>query len=117
LEPESLESRIFSKLQSQERHTYISDIDRHFDTPTILRPQLSAKEKDTWLLSLWNGQKDEYPCMAQIARDFLAIPGSEVSVELLFFGGRHILGLRRHRMNGEFMRLLMLLRDYYLSCI
>jgi hypothetical protein len=53
--------------------------------------------------------------MAQIARDYLAIPASEVAVEYLFSGGRDILGLRRHRMNGETMRMLMLLRDYFLS--
>jgi hypothetical protein len=42
---------MFSKLQPQELHTYISDIDRYFDTTSTSRPQISAKEKDTWLLS------------------------------------------------------------------
>jgi hypothetical protein len=117
LEPESLESRMFSKLQPRELQTFMSDIDRYFDTPTIPRPQMLAKDKDIWLLSWWNSHKDEYPYMAQIARGFLAIPGSEVSVERLFSGGRDLLGLRRHRMNAETMRMLMLLRDYYLSCM
>jgi hypothetical protein len=107
---------MFSKLP-QEPHTYISDIDQYFDTPMILRPQISAEEKDTWLLSWWNSHKGEYPHMVQIARDFLAIPASEVSVECLFSGGRNLLGLRRHRMNGETMRMLILLRDYYSSYI
>jgi hypothetical protein len=117
LESQSLESRMFSKLQPQELQTFISDIDRYFDTPTIPIPQTLAKDKDNWLLSWWNSHQDEYPCMAQIARDFLAIPGSEVSVERLFSGGRDLLGLRRYRMNAETMRMLMLLRDYYLSCV
>ncbi|KAH8799135.1 ribonuclease H-like domain-containing protein [Xylogone sp. PMI_703] len=116
LEPQSLESRMFSKLQPQAPPVFVSDIDRYFDTPAIPLPHVLAKGHDNWLLSWWNGHKEEYPCMAQVARHYLPIPGSEVSVERLFSGGRDLLGLRRHRMNAETMRILMLLRDYYLSC-
>jgi hypothetical protein len=53
--------------------------------------------------------KDEYPRMAAAARDYLAIPASEVPVERIFNIGRDILGIRRHSMNSETMRMLMLL--------
>ncbi|KAL4871034.1 hypothetical protein BDV12DRAFT_165141 [Aspergillus spectabilis] len=36
----------------------------------------------------------------------LSIPASEVSVERLFNAGRDILGVRRHSMKGEIMRIL-----------
>jgi hypothetical protein len=51
LEPQSLESRMFSKLQPQMAQMLISDIDRYFDTPTIPIPQVSAKDNKSWLLS------------------------------------------------------------------
>jgi hypothetical protein len=51
--------------------------------------------------------------MAAAARDYLAIPASEVPVERLFSSGRDILGVRRSSMKGETMRMLMLLDDLY----
>jgi hypothetical protein len=51
--------------------------------------------------------------MAAAARDYLAIPAAEVSVERLFSAGRDILGVRRYSMKGETMRFLMLLGDVY----
>ncbi|KAL4867731.1 hypothetical protein BDV12DRAFT_170983 [Aspergillus spectabilis] len=36
-----------------------------------------------------------------------------ISVERLFNAGRDILGVRRHSMKGETMRILMLLEDVY----
>jgi hypothetical protein len=57
--------------------------------------------------------KDEYPRMAAAARDYLAIPAAEVAVERLFNHGRDILGVRRHSLNGETMRRVMILRDIY----
>ena len=51
--------------------------------------------------------------MAVAARDYLAIPAAEVAVERLFSRGRDLLVLRRHSLNGETMRKVMLLRDIY----
>jgi hypothetical protein len=41
--------------------------------------------------------------MAEAARDFLAIPASEVAVERSFSIRRDLLGVRRHLMNGDTM--------------
>ena len=46
--------------------------------------------------------------MAAAARDYLAIPASEVAVERLFSQARDLLAIRRYSMNGETMRMLML---------
>jgi hypothetical protein len=51
--------------------------------------------------------------MAAAARDFLAIPASEVAVERLFSKERDLLGIRRHSMKAYTMRILMLMDDAY----
>jgi hypothetical protein len=51
--------------------------------------------------------------MAAAAKDYLSIPVSEVLVERLFNSGRDILGVRRHSMKAETMRILMLLDNIY----
>ena len=49
--------------------------------------------------------------MAAAARNYLAIPASEVAVERLFNIGRDLLGIRRHSMTGDTIRILMLLNN------
>jgi len=53
--------------------------------------------------------------MAAAARDYLAIPASEAAVERSFSIGRDLLGDRRQSMNGDTIRLLMLLRPNIIS--
>jgi hypothetical protein len=52
--------------------------------------------------------------MAAAARYYLEIPASEVAIKRLFNNGRDLLGLRRHSLNADTMRKLMLLRDMYI---
>jgi hypothetical protein len=101
-------TRMLRRLQPQDNQ--ISDIDRYFDSPRV---KVSEIEDPNWLCDWWRVHKNDYPQMAAAARDYLAIPASEVSVERLFSSGRDILGVRRHSMNGETMRILMLLDDLY----
>lgn len=48
--------------------------------------------------------------MSRGARDYLAIPASEVDCERLFSGGRDLLGIRRFLINANTMRTMMLLK-------
>jgi len=89
--------------------TFKSDVDRYFDEPPVQITEDIAKDPN-WLFNWWKLRKDEYPCMAAAARDYLAIPASEVSCERLFSGGRDIIGLRRFSLNPETLRQLSLLR-------
>ena len=59
----------------------------------------------------WNGNQYMYPLMSRAARDYLAIPSSEVDVERLFSGGRDILGVRRWAMSGATLRALTIAKD------
>jgi hypothetical protein len=49
--------------------------------------------------------------MAAAARDYLAIPASEVSVERLFSSRRDMIGLRRYSLSPGIIRQLALLRN------
>ena len=86
----------------------VSNIDRYFDTPRV---SVTDTSDPRWLCNWWRLYRDEFPQMAEAARDYLAIPASEVAVERLFNIGRDILGLRRYSMNADTMRILMLLDD------
>lgn len=109
---QSLEARVLQKVLP--RVSQPSDIDRYFEEGAMTVDEAITKEEG-WLFSWWNLHKDEYPRIAAAARDYLAIPAAEVSVERLFSRARDLLGLRRHSLNGETMRRLVLLRDTYLS--
>lgn len=102
-------SRMLRRLQPQDEPR-LSDIDRYFDSARI---DASDMEDQNWLCDWWRAHRKEYPRMAAAARDYLAIPASEVSVERLFNAGRDVLGVRRFSMKGETMRILMLLDDAY----
>lgn len=98
---------MLKKLQPQE-YQFVSDIDQYFDRPRVT---VTGAEDPDWLCNWWRTHKGEYSQMAEAAREFLAIPASEVSVERLFSGGRDLLGVRRHSLGADTMRMLMLMKD------
>ena len=88
------------------------NIDRYFDSATVVCVLKEKEDQTKWLLNWWAGNVTEYPHMAAAARDFLSIPASEVDVEALFSLGRDILGIRRYSLSPESMRALMILKDF-----
>jgi hypothetical protein len=89
----------------------LTDIDRYLDTPPIVFKLSKSDNQTQWILNWWDGNKYEFPCMAQAARDYLPIPASEVDVERLFNVGRDVLGVRRFAMSEETLRTVMMLKD------
>jgi hypothetical protein len=89
----------------------VSDIDRYIDSAPTIYKFKEGEHVGKWLLNWWESSKYEYPCMSQVARDYLAIPGSEVDVERLFNAGRDVLGIRRFSMKGETLGMMMRLKD------
>jgi hypothetical protein len=100
-----VESRMLQRLQPLIQPLR-SDIDNYFDSPRV---GVNDTKDQNWLCKWWRAHKDEFPRMAAAARDYLAVPASEVSVERMFNVGRDILAVRRHSMNAETMRMLMLM--------
>jgi hypothetical protein len=91
-----------------------SDIDQYLEEGTLRVSAESTKDSD-WLFKWWDQHKEQYPRMAKAARDYLAIPASEVSVERLFSSGRDMIGLQRFSLSSETMRQPVLLRDAILK--
>jgi hypothetical protein len=105
---QTLEARLLSKIHNPVVASK-SDIDRYFDDPLAQIIEDILKDPN-WLFNWWKLRKDEYPCMAAAARDYLAIPALEVSCERLFSSGRDLIGLRRFSLNPNTMRQLSILR-------
>jgi hypothetical protein len=103
----NVESRMLQRLQPPTQ-PFVSDINRYFDSPRV--SIIDTTDPD-WLCNWWRIHKDEMPQMAAAARDYLAIPASEVAVERLFNTARDILGVRRFSMKGDTIRMLMLMND------
>jgi hypothetical protein len=110
--PLSILHEIIGELrQDQDNDTsptaFISDIDRYLDFPTI---DGDGIEDADWVLNWWRDHEKEYPIMSQVARDYLPIQAAEVDVERLFSGGRDLVGLQRHSLSDETMKVLMILK-------
>jgi hypothetical protein len=61
----------------------------------------------------WKSHAEEYPRMSRAARDFLAVPIAGTTVERLFSSGRDLIGVRRHSLQADTMRMLVLLRNIH----
>ena len=103
------ETRMLQRLTPVIKKPAGSDIDDYFTTSRIVFEKLSGDP--TWLIKWWYTYYNDMPQMAAAARDYLAIPVSEVAVERLFSQARDLLAIRRYSMNSETMRMLMLLED------
>ncbi|KAJ5902916.1 hypothetical protein N7495_003444 [Penicillium taxi] len=87
------------------------DIDLYLAEPSIDGEHEQLIEDAQWALNWWRVNAHQYPCMAEVARDYLAVPCSKVSVERSFNTERDILGVRRHRLSGENLRDPMYLKS------
>ena len=67
--------------------------------------------RDTDVLEWWKLNSDEYPTLARIARDYLAIPATSASVERVFSGGTHLVTDRRGSLGEETIEALVCLGE------
>jgi hypothetical protein len=114
--PEGMSGTLWKTLMRVQPHARpdVSDIDRYMDSPPVSWSRHPTEDGDPdWVLKWWRANAFDFPLMARAARDYLAVPSSEVGVERIFSGARDVLGLRRHAMNAETMRWLMLLNGQY----
>jgi len=100
----NLEYKFLEDFESPMSSTDASDIDTYFDTPSISFKLKKGDDQTQWTMSWWEAHKQEFPAMAAAARDYLAIPASEVDIERLFNVGRDVLGIRHFSMSGNTLR-------------
>jgi hypothetical protein len=90
------------------------DIDRYLNTDSVDWDELDPSNyKPDWVLNWWRANATQFPMMAKAAHALLAVPGSEVDIERLFYGGRDLLGIRRYSLKGETMRILTTLKAHF----
>ncbi|KFZ15546.1 hypothetical protein V501_02660 [Pseudogymnoascus sp. VKM F-4519 (FW-2642)] len=66
----------------------------------------------TDILKYWAAKQYQYPIIAAIARDHLAIPATSAPSERVFSNGANILTKKRNRLSPETLRYLLCLRDW-----
>ncbi len=84
-----------------------TDIDRYFNQPVI------QNYENFDLLGWWKANEQEYPLMAQAARDFLCVASTSTSCERIFSMGKDLIGVRRYSLKPGTMRSLMLLKSIF----
>ena len=71
-----------------------------------------AQPRDTNILSYWKLKQAEYPTIARMARDHLAIPATSTASERVFSQGGDIVTKKRNRLALETIRELLCLRSW-----
>lgn len=65
------------------------------------------------VLAWWSANESFFPRLAQVAKDILAIPITQVGVERVFNTARDVIGDRRHRLSTQTIRQIMILKDTF----
>jgi hypothetical protein len=66
----------------------------------------------TDILKYWAAKQYQYPVIAKIARDHLAIPATSAASERVFSNGSDIITKKRNRLSPSTVRYLLCLRDW-----
>jgi hypothetical protein len=69
-------------------------------------------KRDTDILKYWASKEYEFPIIARIARDHLAIPATSAASECVFSVGGDIITKKRNRLGAGNTRRLLCLRDW-----
>ena len=64
------------------------------------------------ILDYQKGKQYEFPTIARMARDHLAIPGSSAPSECVFSGGSDLVTKKRNQLGGDNIRRLLFMRDW-----
>jgi len=90
--------------------------------PTVERDELGEYlsaplvTSSTDTLQWWKANAGAYPCLAEMARDYLAIPATSVPVERVFSGGTDLDQPKRESLDKETIRRCMCLK-YWLKLL
>ena len=73
--------------------------------------QLLVK-RETDILRYWASKEYEFPIVARMVRDHLAIPATSALLECVFSSGSDIVTKKCNRLGGNSIRRLLCLRDW-----
>lgn len=90
----------------------VSELDRWWQSETIDFNAIHSSDPD-FLRKWWKENAPKWPLLAIVARHLLPCSASEVDVERLFSGCRDEIGIRRHALKADTVRVLTLLRSAY----
>jgi hypothetical protein len=81
-----------------------SELERYLKADTI--------EAHADILKWWKQNAEAYPCLARIARNYLAIPATSAPAERVFSGGADLVPDKRGSMDKETIRMCMCLDSW-----
>ncbi|KIL54439.1 hypothetical protein M378DRAFT_92545, partial [Amanita muscaria Koide BX008] len=84
--------------------TAVDEVTRYLETPA----ESGVRDPLLW----WYEQRQSYPGLSRMARDYLSIPATSVNVEHVFSGGRMLLPYLRNRLQVETARALLCLGEW-----
>src|SRR5450432_393723 len=83
-----------------------------FETEYTKWTKQQPMQRDTDILCYWASKEYEFPIVARMARDHLAIPATSAPSEYVFSVGSDIITKKRNRLGGDNTRRLLCLRDW-----
>jgi hypothetical protein len=78
-----------------------------------LAPLLDRRLGDDGLLAWWHASRHQYPTLARMARDFLAMQASSGACERQFSGARWVVRPTRQSLRGRAIQARMCLDDWF----
>ena len=91
-------------LKRQRANPNQSELDRYLGSPLF---------DGIDVLSWWKSNAEVYPCLAKMARDYLAIPGTSVPSERRFSASGDMITPKRNRLIADNIRASMCLHDWW----
>jgi hAT family C-terminal dimerisation region/BED zinc finger len=76
-----------------------------------------AVDRSANVLEWWRTNSEAYPCLARIARDYLAIPATSVPSERVFSGGTDLITSKRGSLKEETIQACMCLASWLQSSL
>lgn len=102
---------------SDEENTIATKIykKRHLDHGTELQLYLSLPilGREIKPLKWWKMNESQYPTLARMARDYLAIPATSVPSEQCFSASKNLVTINRNRLKGKTIRACMCLNSWW----
>jgi len=84
------------------------DIDNEIDN--YLRATVLGEKSD--VLSFWNANKNYFPTLSKMARDYLSIPATSVSCEEMFSEAGDIITKKRNNLSSKLIEEIMCLDSW-----